>query len=241
MKYNLKDLDVVYTLKRSNDNEEFRYSLRSLKNVPHKDVWVVGYKPDWAITNHISTQAVYKNKISNTDYNWELVASKQEISDPFILMNDDFFIMQEIQTLDYNYLCSNDEFYSYYFINHPNSYYTNVIKNTNARLCELNLFGKNCYELHTPMVIYKKDIAKALNNHDYFSKPVNIRTLVANIGDYGGEQSKDVKVYGTQKERHRSSQTYRSNTFISTDDKAFTTNIGRFIKSNFKESCKYEK
>ncbi len=42
----LSDLDIVYFVKESAQNEELRYSLRSVeKNFPHRNVWFVGGKP----------------------------------------------------------------------------------------------------------------------------------------------------------------------------------------------------
>ena len=42
-----KDFDVVYCVKDDPDNEELRYSLRSLKNLPHQKVWIYGGGPKW--------------------------------------------------------------------------------------------------------------------------------------------------------------------------------------------------
>ena len=45
-------MDIVYLIKvdPENDSEELRYSLRSLKNIPHQKVILVGEKPEW-VTN----------------------------------------------------------------------------------------------------------------------------------------------------------------------------------------------
>lgn len=236
-----KDLDVVYTIKQYNNNHELRYSLRSLINLPHKDVWIVGHKPEWANVNHIPSDVIGKNKISNTNHNWLMVAMNKSISDPFILMNDDFFISNPVDSLEHGYLCSNKEFSDYYMNNHRDSYYTQVIINTTDRLSQLGIDDAMCYELHTPMIIYKKDIIKALDNHNYKSLPVNIRTLAASIGKYGGNKTNDVKVYLTVKEMNRSNRRFATNDFVSTDDRAFLSVSGRFIMQKFNKRCEYEK
>lgn len=42
-------MDILY-LCRPGENLELRYSLRSLRNVPHGRVWIFGDCPDW-VTN----------------------------------------------------------------------------------------------------------------------------------------------------------------------------------------------
>lgn len=232
--------DIVYTLKPNLLNEEFRYSLRSLENIPHKDVWVIGYKPSWAKVKFIPSNRISSNKIANTNHNWLKAAFNSNISDPFILMNDDFFINKPLENIPTEYLYNNDYFQDYYELTFPTSHYTKVIKNTTELLKRFGIKNAKCYELHTPMLVYKKDIIKALRSHNYLTKPVNIRTMIGNIGNYGGEKAEDVKVYGTEKERNRSLKNYKSSKFISTDDIAFTKSVGKYIKEKFNNKSEYE-
>ncbi len=40
--------DVVYVVRPGDKNEELRYSIRSvIANLPHRKVWIAGYKPTW--------------------------------------------------------------------------------------------------------------------------------------------------------------------------------------------------
>jgi len=230
--------DVVYTLLRP--TEEFRHSLRSLKNLPHRNVWVVGTKPYWAKVNFIESKPISSEKIANTNHNWLKVARNSQISDPFIMMNDDFFINKPIESIEPEYLSSNLKFETYYKSLYPKSKYTQVIQNTSRRLYRLGITDAKSYELHTPMIIYKKDIIKALSGYDYFRYPINIRTVAGNLGNYGGKQVRDVKVYGTIKEKYRSLKNYQDSKFISTDDPAFLDEAGNYIKFKFKEVSKYD-
>lgn len=52
--------DIVYFVKDSESNEELRYSLRSLVNFPHRDVWtndckIVSKEKEWKGNNYLST------------------------------------------------------------------------------------------------------------------------------------------------------------------------------------------
>ncbi|MFF3129757.1 hypothetical protein ACFVRD_48125 [Streptomyces sp. NPDC057908] len=39
--------DIVYVVRPWNQNEQLRYSLRTLANLPHRRVWIAGYCPTW--------------------------------------------------------------------------------------------------------------------------------------------------------------------------------------------------
>ena len=94
--------DVVY-LCRSGENEELRYSLRSLKNVPHGQVWIFGGAPSW-ISDRVNFVGVpqtdfnfrdaWKTKFENTRRNLYTATQQPEVSEHFLLMNDDFYVTE---------------------------------------------------------------------------------------------------------------------------------------------------
>ena len=95
-------MDIVYIC-RDGDNEELRYSIRSaVKNLPHDNLWVVGGKPDWYSGPYIEVpqdKAYYRNARTNI----RTIIKSNKISNTFILMNDDFFIMNKVDSLPYMY------------------------------------------------------------------------------------------------------------------------------------------
>ena len=40
-------MDIVYPIKKTIKNEDLRYSLRSLCNIEHNKVFIIGELPDW--------------------------------------------------------------------------------------------------------------------------------------------------------------------------------------------------
>lgn len=88
-------LDFVYIVKEDEHNEDLRYSLRSIaKYYPENKVWIVGYKPSWVKNvNYLHIEQAgdkWKNSINNI-----LAACNcPDISENFILMNDDFFMIK---------------------------------------------------------------------------------------------------------------------------------------------------
>jgi hypothetical protein len=86
-------MDCVYVC-RPGDNEELRYSIRSVvANMPHDNLWLVGYKPSWYMGNFISVPNT-TTKFENIRLAIKAAAEHNEISDNFILMNDDFFVIK---------------------------------------------------------------------------------------------------------------------------------------------------
>ena len=79
-------MDYVYIC-RSGDNDELRYSLRSIEeNMPDGRVWVVGHRPLWYIGDFIPVEDI-GGKFDNIKNCIKVVAENQDISNNFILMN----------------------------------------------------------------------------------------------------------------------------------------------------------
>jgi len=92
--------DLVYIVKPGDKNEDLKYSLRSVeKFVPHNNIWIVGYKPNWVYNVGYIPVAQTENKWKNSVKNIIAACSNEYISDDFILMNDDFFAIKPIKDL----------------------------------------------------------------------------------------------------------------------------------------------
>ena len=95
-------MDVVYTLRNTDECEEIIYSLRSLKNLPHDKVFIVGGCPK----NINKEKVIYiptlqnNSKYKNTTNNLKIACLDNRLSSDFILMNDDFFIMSPIENVE---------------------------------------------------------------------------------------------------------------------------------------------
>ena len=92
-------MDVVYILKCENFNYDLAYSLRSLyANVTGYDnVWTVGFTPSWIspTVNRIST-VQRSTKWRNALHNIITACKNPDISDDFVLFNDDFFAINPV-------------------------------------------------------------------------------------------------------------------------------------------------
>src|SRR5690606_14471818 len=87
-------MDAVY-LCRQGDTEELRMSLRSLENYRNLDqVWIFGGCPEWVTNvNHVATPQD-GNKHRNTNWAMRAACQHPDVSNPFVYMNDDFYLME---------------------------------------------------------------------------------------------------------------------------------------------------
>jgi hypothetical protein len=182
------DMDLVYIC-RNGQNEELRYSIRSaVKNLPHDKIWVVGGKPDWYTGNYIQVNQT-KNKYANARDNLRALTESEEISEFFVLMNDDFYIVNKISSVPYMHAKTLDEKIKAREDLFSGNSYNKLLKAT-IRSISKRIDGKAIdYELHVPMVMEKKKLRHVLKF------PGLWRSIYGNIFNVGGVEMKDVKVY----------------------------------------------
>ena len=181
-------MDYVYICK-DGDNEDLRYSIRSVvKNMPSGNVWVVGGKPDWYVGNYLEV-AQDKPKYKNAKENLMAICNSKDISDTFILMNDDFFIMKPVsQILPYNGgdLSNKIDNYVKAF---GNNTYALMLRKTIKDLLNAGIKRPLSYELHIPMVMDKLGLGEAIR-----LKNVLWRSYYGNVYGSPGDTIDDVKV-----------------------------------------------
>lgn len=233
-----KDLDVVYFVKDGARNEELRYSLRSVcKNlIGFKRVWIFGGCPrDITPDVRVRVQQEGDTKWDKVHTMFRMAAENKEITDNFILFNDDFFVMQPTDRIDTMYRCSLDDYIAIIEKknrNHPTAY-TKLLRECRDKLSSL---GKTqlCYELHTPFIFNKKKLLKLLD--DYPDQHCT-RTMYGNIYGIGGKRHNDVKIFDTNP-----SFDYENSRFLSTEDSIVNVNndIWRWMKKALDKRSKYE-
>jgi hypothetical protein len=234
----MNNIDIVYFVREGEENEELRYSLRSLKNLPHRKVHIVGYKPSWVKNvNHVDVTQDRGGKNLNTTYNMEMAAYEYNISEDFILMNDDFFIMKPLSELPRLHRGLVTELEKYY--EQFDSQYYIGMRDTRKYMEQLGFENPYSYELHIPMMFNKNNVMDMLTKY-YQDQPsvavLHKRSLYGNMFDYGGEETKDVKVYTLN------GQFDKNSTFLSTQDNIWQdSEVGVFIRNKFPEKCEYEK
>ncbi len=209
-------MDCVYIC-RAGDNEELRYSLRSVvKFLPNSNIWIVGYKPNWYVGNFLSVEDI-GNKFENINNCYKKIIEEKSISEDFLVMNDDFFFL------------SNNNKYNYYsgflkdkIVNHIElngiSRYSRALRTAVDALKKRGIKEPLNYDIHTPMALNKTNLAQVI---DLSLAP---RSMYGNIFIKDGLNIEDVKVY-------KDSKDFRfDNDFISTEDNSF-----KLIKDKLEE------
>lgn len=228
----MEKLDIAYCVKQNLDNEELRYSLRSLENLPHSRVFIYGYIPSWAqnVIERPKTQRGNNKWEKTADSLWQ-IANDKDLSEDFILFNDDFFVMNPQTTLPY-YIHKTlegriQEFKDKGMI----SSYTFRLQDAANALHKANRTTWN-YELHLPMIFNKEKFKKLWELYPGVGAK---RSLYGNEYSVGGIPRADCKIY----------QTYANPNpkidFLSTTDASFRDGrVGKLIKERFNKKSIYE-
>lgn len=227
----MRKLDVVYIVKPGDNNEELRYSLRSLVNLPHRKVWIVGYTPRWvtgveSIPGNIFSAAQW-NVIDNLR-----LAAVNVPADRFVIMNDDIFPMQapELDVPLYRGPLADQ-------IRRSAGWWRDSLEKTYAYLVSQGYDQPISYELHRPVVMERDkllEIAKLAMSWQT-PYPPQWRTLYGNLYKVGGVPASDGKI------KSGSRKDWRSLPVLSTEDISFRVHeVGRVIRATFPQPSPYE-
>jgi hypothetical protein len=231
-------MDVVYFVRSGDANEELRYSLRSLANLPHDRVWIAGHKPRWVTnTSHIPVPQTGP-KHENTWANWRAIANCPELSEEVIVFNDDFFIVRPLPKVPACHAGPLDEWIARL---QPNSPTARRMRHTRDVLDSIGRTNLLSWELHMPIVIDRRWLAEAIEFADMHrarhpSEPLCKRTFYGGYaGLTGGVLTPDCKIRDPQALPDPDWHT------VSTSDAIFRSGrSGRWLKSMFTEPGAYE-
>lgn len=231
-------LDVVVPVREEPANESLRYALRSwAAHLPHRRVWTVGHRHRWLAdeVGHIPT-VQDGGKFANTTAAVRAACAHPDVSDPFVLADDDMFTMRPLpggMPVLHRGLVVDVE--RYYEARGP-AVYLRGMRETRQLLEELGHPSPLSYELHVPLPVGKAGMVDALDRARYLGLP-HKRTLYGVLAGIGGEQAEDVKV------RHRAPRGYGpEDRFLSTMPDSFTNgHVGKFIRARFPEPSPYER
>lgn len=228
---NTEKMDVVYFVKDGIHNDELRHSIRSVcKNMPYRRIWIFGGCPKNIVPDvRVRVEQEGKTKWDKVHAMFKMAAENKEISDDFVLMNDDFFVMKPITKIDTIHRGLLEDHVKVL----GTGQYRRMLEGIDA---ELKKRGKSTYsyELHTPFVYNKKKLLKLLNDNPNLRCT---RTMYGNLYKIGGKRASDVKIFSSTPDFD-----YENTTFLSTDDPMVkpTCDTWRYIMKQFPGQCKYE-
>lgn len=226
--------DIVYVVAPGDDNEELRYSLRSLAaHLPHERVWIAGHRPAWvsAAVGHIDATQT-GSRFQNSTGNLRAACEHPDVADEFVYFNDDFFVMQDVDQVPVLHRGPLDDVIAAT----GSSLYRRGAVGTQLHMQRLGLAEEGplySYEIHAPLPVVKAGMLEALDAGR--GLPVlHKRTLYGNLCRIGGEQADDVKVKAYD-------DAGPAGPFLSTSDAAFAAGtVGKRIREAFADPCRYE-
>lgn len=188
--------DIVIPCKPEEHNEELRFVLRSLANLPHGTVHIVGYAPTWVDRDTVNVihRPRKGGKFSAVLGNIKAACMSEDVSDEFVLFNDDMYVMQKIKTVPVlNYGTVADRVARLRGLGN-NSMYVQSMENTQKALEELGYRDILSFELHTPLPVQKRLMLAAIALKGCFRW--NDRTAYGAVAGLTGKTVlDDVKVY----------------------------------------------
>lgn len=248
-------MDLVFLVRPGDENEDLRYSLRSVAKYapPFDRIWIVGYKPKWVANNvmYIQTyQPIGKTAWRNARNNLIKACNSQFISENFILMNDDFIATRPIKSWTESLLKVKntiEEQTSIYRKEHLVSGYTNAFPKLSDLLKNEFCIDKPMnYELHIPFIINKYLFTKLINISPEFNLSFINSYIVLYRSLYGNyfnvpynEIMDDVKLYnGDPKEITTEWISFFDNVV---GNKKQYPRLNKFLEQTFPNKCIYEK
>lgn len=224
--------DIVYPIRRGNYNDELRYSLRSLDNLPHGKVIVSGYIPNWITgVTAISREQKGSNWLNARE---NVLAALEEASDPFYLFNDDFYVMVPMDEVPIYHAGLLGEVIDRYRRNRHTGAYWKGMVSTYRLLQEWGYDQPLGYELHIPLLIHKLPLLDALA----LGKNIEAlawRTLYGNFAHLGGVQTDDCKVLA-----RAGVLDYDQWPFLSSNDDLSYSPLGKHLAKLFSIGSIYE-
>lgn len=231
--------DIVYLVGPGERNEALRYSLRSLANLPHNRVWIVGHRPEWVAGVEYLPVSQRGPKHANTWANLEAVAAHGPES--FYLFNDDYFLLHPMTEVPVFHRGSLDERIAYYARKPGLGAWARRGRNTRRALTRAGLKGDRLrsYELHLPLPLDREPLAEALaalhRVRETEARHYMKRTWVGNWLRLGGEQTRDCKVHSQW------GNAALRGSFLSTSDRAWSGSAGAAIRARFAAPGPYER
>ena len=228
-------MDVVYVC-RDGSNPELRYSLRTLVNVEHERVWIFGGAPSWINLAEVTLQRRRQggSPYSSTRGHIAAACNTADVSDPFMLWNDDFYAMRPVGAMPiYHRGPLESVLETYATLRTP---WANGMRETAALMERREMLeGAMCYDVHLPLVVYKKPMLEALRlAKNVAHEVVHLRTLYGAVVGFYGQEHHDPKMT-------RRTHPFPRGAWLSSSDDTFRSTVEPVLRYLFPDKSPYER
>jgi hypothetical protein len=228
-------MDVVY-VNRDGDNPELRYSLRTLANVEHDRVWIFGGAPTWINQDVVTFRKRMQGgtPYSSTRGHIQAACSTTEVSDPFVLWNDDFFAMHHVGEVPIYHRGPMEPLLEKYAT--MKTPWGKGLRETAAAMEKRGLLaGALSYDVHLPLIVHKAEMREALRlAKGIHTDAIHLRTLYGALAGFGGVEHHDPKLM-------RRSDPFPRGAWLSSSDDTFRSTVEPVLRYLFPDKSPYEK
>lgn len=179
--------DVLYRVKGNRANEQLRYSLRSLANIEHGEVWLVGLMPPWVRGVRYIPGEHWTSKWAGLVGDL-YIACRDLSGKTLLLMDDDFFVL-EAKPLPSIHLGPLKDHAA-----RLSGSYARSLTATYEYLRAQGIAEPLSYEAHVPMLIEADAMVEVLRPVLKMRMPLQARSLYGNLRHVKAKQMPDVKV-----------------------------------------------
>ena len=228
-------MDVVY-VNRDGENPELMYSLRTLKNVEHDKVWIFGGGPVWLNPDTIQYRPRRQagSSYSSTRSHIAAACNTPEVSDPFLLWNDDFFAMLEVGEVPLYHRGPLEPMLEKFST--VKTLWAKGLRET-ADLMEKRGLAEDAmsYDVHLPLVVYKTAMLEALRlAKGIRTDAVHLRTLYGAVAGLSGVEHEDPKLM-------RRTAPFPRGAWLSSGDDTFRSAVEPVLRYLFPDKSPYER
>lgn len=221
---------LLYFVKDGDDNESLRYSLRSLVNLPHSRVVIVGGAPSWVTGVEVVPGNPFPTKWRNVYANLQIAC--REVGGAVTVMNDDFFITAPVETIAPHHRGPLDDHIQ--SLRPKRGAWGRSLMATRHHLQRLGHRHPLSYELHVPVEMDLAMLQTVLDDAAEVDPHPQWRTLYGVRCGIESAQLPDVKV-------SRADAPIPPGPFTSTSPGAFSRGlVGRQIRELFPDPSPYE-
>jgi len=228
-------MDVVY-VNREGENPELMYSLRTLRNVDHGRVWIIGGAPVWINPETVEHRQRTQSGSPYTSTRGHIAAAcnTPEVSDPFTLWNDDFFAMREVGEVPIYHRGSLEAMLETFST--TKTLWAKGMRETASIMKKHGVLeGAMSYDSHLPLVVHKAEMLEALRwVREARTDAIHLRTMYGAIADLGGVEYPDPKLM-------RRSAPFPRGAWLSSGDDTFRSTVEPVLRYLFPDKSHYEK
>lgn len=226
-------IDIVYVLGTGSklNNFEIKMSLRSVEKhlTGYRNIYIVGENPSFLTgVTHIPASDPFRASDHNIMHKISVACKTPEISENFLFLNDDHFLMKPFEVDKFPYLYSGD--LGEYIKKRGNDEYGRRAQNTFNHLKAQNLPTKH-FDIHTPILYNKEKFLTLVSSLDWEKKQYIIKSLYAN----------SLQIEGVETSDHKYNNPPTTDVAVYSTYPNLRASVTRFLSEQYSNKSRFEK